>query len=415
MPSGLMAAGPMASERMLPELLAPAGTMEKLHAALHYGADAVYLGLTDFSLRAKAKNFTSDTIKDALDVVHRARKKAYVTINIFPHNGDITPIERHITALKELTPDAVIVSDIGVFDMIRTLTPDIPIHISTQANITNYRAARVWERLGAKRLVLSRELSIDEIRQIRDAVTVELECFVHGSICISYSGRCYLSSFLANRGANKGLCTNSCRWSYQLMEEKRPGEYMPVHEDDRGAYILSPRDLCMVEHLDKLAAAGVDSFKIEGRTKGVNYVSGVTKIYREAIDALATPPYKINNTWLRELEMFSNRGFTTGMYIGRHPDADYSYDEPHAPADYIIAGVVKAVRGNNATVLLKGNLAIGDEVVFLSSATHNSSYIIKELKDAEGEPITAARNEDIVFTEVPEGVKRNDIVRRRIG
>ncbi|MBF0458968.1 MAG: U32 family peptidase [Nitrospirae bacterium] len=389
--------------------------MEKLRAALHYGADAVYLGLTNFSLRAKAGNFTIDTLKDALFVVAAAGKKAYVTINIFPHNADIAPIEQHILALKELRPDAAIVSDIGVFDMIRTLAPDIPIHISTQANITNYRAARAWERLGAKRLVLSRELSIEEIRKIRDAVTLELECFVHGSICISYSGRCYLSSFLADRGANKGLCTNSCRWSYQLMEEKRPGEYMPVYENDRGAYILSPRDLCMVEHLDKLAEAGVDSFKIEGRTKGVNYVSGVTKIYREAIDALASAnPYKIDTPWLKELEMISNRGFTTGMYMGRHPDADYSYDETHAPAGYAIAGVVKAVRGSTATVLLKGNLAVCDEIFFLSSGIDNGSYIIKALRDAEGEPLSIARNEDIVFMEVPEGVKKNDIIRRRI-
>ncbi|MBF0554264.1 MAG: U32 family peptidase [Nitrospirae bacterium] len=408
----------MASGMSVPELLAPAGTMEKLRAALHYGADAVYLGLTGFSLRAKAGNFTSATLRDALAVVHEAGKKAYLTINIFPHNSDIAPIERHITELKELTPDAVpdavIISDIGVFDMIRTLIPDIPIHVSTQANITNYRAARMWEHLGAKRLVLSRELTIDEIRQIRDAVTIELECFVHGSICISYSGRCYLSSFLANRGANKGLCTNSCRWSYQLMEEKRPGEYMPVYENSRGAYILSPRDLCMVDYLDKLAGAGVDSFKIEGRTKGVNYVSGITKIYREAIDALATAPYKINNTWRKELEMFSNRGFTTGMYLGRHPDADYSYDETHAATDYVIAGVVKAVSSRGATVLLKGNLAVGDEIVFLSSSTHNGSFIIKELKDAEGEPIAAARNEDIILMEVPDGVKKNDVVRRRV-
>ncbi|MEO5359163.1 MAG: U32 family peptidase [Nitrospirota bacterium] len=387
--------------------------MEKLRAALHYGADAVYLGLTGFSLRAKAGNFTLDTLRDAITLVHDANKRAYVTINIFPHNADIAPIEGHITALNDLHPDAVIVSDIGVFDMIKTLAPDIPIHVSTQANITNYRSARTWERLGAKRLVLSRELTIDEIRRIRDAVSIELECFVHGSICLSYSGRCYLSSFLANRGANKGLCTNSCRWSYQLMEEKRPGEYMPVYEDDRGAYILSPRDLCMVDHLDKLAGAGVDSFKIEGRTKGINYVSGVTKIYRDAIDALAGAP--LNSAWLKELEMFSNRGFTTGMYFGRHPDPDYSYDETHAPATYTIAGVVKGVTGSTATVLLKGSLAVGDEVAFLSTtAAHNGSYIIKELRDAEGQISGIAHNEDIVFIEVPEGVKKNDIIRRRV-
>ncbi|KWT78211.1 peptidase U32 [Candidatus Magnetominusculus xianensis] len=386
--------------------------MGKLRAALHYGADAVYLGLTGFSLRAKAGNFTLDTLRDAITLVHEANKRAYVTINIFPHNTDIAPIEGHITALNDLHPDAVIVSDIGVFDMIKTFAPEIPIHVSTQANITNYRSARMWERLGAKRLVLSRELTIDEIRRIRDAVSIELECFVHGSICLSYSGRCYLSSFLANRGANKGLCTNSCRWSYQLVEEKRPGESMPVYEDNRGAYILSPRDLCMVEHLDKLAGAGVDSFKIEGRTKGINYVSGVTKIYRDAIDALAAAP--LNSAWLKELEMFSNRGFTTGMYFGRHPDSDYSYDETHAPATYAIAGVVKGVTGSTATVLLKGNLAVGDEVAFLSTAAHNGSYIINELRDAEGQISGIAHNEDIVFMEVPEGVKKNDIIRRRV-
>ncbi|MCG6552472.1 MAG: U32 family peptidase [Candidatus Magnetominusculus sp. LBB02] len=389
-----------------------AGSTEKLRAALHYGADAVYLGLTDFSLRAKAGNFTLDTLKDALSIVSAAGKRAYVTINIFPHNADIRPIERHIGDLRQLRPDAVIVSDIGVFDMIRTLAPDINIHISTQANITNYEAARTWQRLGAKRLILSRELSIDEIRAVRDAVTIELECFVHGSICISYSGRCYLSSFLANRGANKGLCTNSCRWSYQLVEEKRPGEYMPVIEDDRGAYILSPRDLCMIDHLDKLAEAGVDSFKIEGRTKGINYVSGVTKIYREAIDALAIAPYRVNHEWLKGLEQFSNRGFTTGMYMGKHPDADYSYDETHAPAQYAIAGVVKAVKGSTATVLMKGSLATGDEIVYLSSATDSSPHIAGALRDAEGQPVTVARNEDIVFMEVPDGVRKNDIIRR---
>ncbi|MBF0515738.1 MAG: U32 family peptidase [Nitrospirae bacterium] len=394
--------------------MSPAGSIDKLRAALHYGADAVYLGLSDFSLRAKAGNFSIDTLKNTITDVHECGKKAYVTINIFPHNADLAPIEAHIKALSELRPDAVIVSDLGIFDMLKTLAPEIAVHISTQANITNYRAARTWERLGAARLVLSRELSIDEIRAIRDSVTIELECFVHGSLCLSYSGRCYLSSFLANRGANKGLCTNSCRWSYQLMEQTRPGEYMPVFEDDRGAYILSPRDLCMIEHLDKLYEAGVDSFKIEGRTKGVNYVSGVTKVYREAINALTAVPYKINAAWLKELEQFSNRGFTTGMYLGKHPDADYSYDETHAPATYAIAGVVKAVNGQTATVLLRGNLAAGDDVVFLSSGTQNGAYTIKELTDAEGQSLSIGHNEDIVFIEVPEGVKKHDIIRRLV-
>ena len=257
----------------IPELVAPAGNPEKLTTALHYGADAVFLGLSEFSLRAKADNFSENDLKEAIRLVHHKGKKAYVTVNIFPHNRDISAIKDHLLFLKGAEPDGIIVSDTGAFEMAAEISPDIPIHVSTQANITNFRSARFWEKLGAKRLVLSREITIDEIRGIRNNVSIELECFVHGAICISYSGRCYISSFQANRSANRGECTNSCRWNYALMEEKRQGEFSPVYENDRGTFILSSRDLCMIEHLDKLADAGVNSFKIEGRTKGVNYVA----------------------------------------------------------------------------------------------------------------------------------------------
>jgi putative protease len=233
-----------------PELLAPAGGFEKLRTAIHYGADAVYLGESRFSLRGKAGNFSTSEVEKAVGYARERGIKTYVTANIFPHNRDLAGLKEYISLLKEIAPEAVIVSDPGLFALVREAAPGMSIHVSTQANITNGESARFWEGLGAARLVLSRELSVDEIREIRESVSIELEVFVHGSLCISYSGRCYISSFLAARSANRGECTNSCRWNYALMEEKRAGEYLPVFEDDRGTYIMSSRDLCMIEHLD---------------------------------------------------------------------------------------------------------------------------------------------------------------------
>ena len=236
-----------------PELLAPAGDFEKLRTALHYGADAVYIGDSRFSLRGKAGNFQDEQLRDAVAYAHARNARAYVTANIFAHNRDLLAVEEHARLLKDIRPDAVIVSDPGIFSIFRRIAPEIDIHISTQANITNVETARFWEELGARRIILARELSIEEIREIRAKTRIELEVFVHGSICISYSGRCYISSFLASRSANSGECTNSCRWNYTLMEEKRQGEYLPVFEDDRGTYIMSSRDLCMIDHLPLLA------------------------------------------------------------------------------------------------------------------------------------------------------------------
>ncbi|HDH50817.1 MAG TPA: U32 family peptidase, partial [Nitrospirae bacterium] len=336
-----------------PELLAPAGSFEKLRTALHYGADAVYLGSSEFSLRAKADNFTSIGLEQAADLVRKKGGKLYVTVNIFPHNKDIHLIKDHLFLLKRISPDALIVSDIGAFELASEIAPDIPLHISTQANITNYRSARFWERSGAKRLVLSRELTIEEIREIREHVSVELECFIHGAICISYSGRCYISSFLANRSANRGECTNSCRWNYTLTEEKRPREHLPVYENDRGTYVLSSKDLCMIGHLDSLADAGVDSFKIEGRMKGINYVAGVVKTYREAVDSLKNRPYRVKEKWLKELSMFSSRGYTTGMFLGKQPDSGYNHDEENAyRMSHELVGVVKSVNNGKTAVSL---------------------------------------------------------------
>ena len=397
-----------------PELLAPAGDREKLVAALHYGADAVYLGDSRFSLRGKAGNFGGEGLRDAVQYVHSLGKKAYVTMNIFPHNRDMREIEEHIEFLHDVRPDAVILSDPGVFMTCRKRTPETDIHISTQANITNREAARFWQDLGAKRIILARELSLDEIRQIREAVTLELEAFVHGSICLSYSGRCYISSFLASRSANTGACTNSCRWNYRLMEEKRPGEYLPVFEDDRGTYILSSKDLCMIEHLPLLADAGIDSVKIEGRMKGINYVAGVVKVYREALDSLADDRgYGVNPRWLRELSMFSSRGYTTGMFFGRQPDMDYNFDGESYRMSHDLVGVIRERQGSRAKVALRSRLDAGDPIEFLSPGIEERLFTVETMTDEEGGILASARNEDIIFMPVPDEARVHDLIRRQ--
>ncbi len=396
----------------LPELLAPAGDFEKLVTAIHYGADAVYMGLSGLSLRAKADNFTEKEMRDAASFVRQIGKKLYITINIFPHNRDIILIKEHLAFLKELAPDALIVSDLGVFEIVSAEFPGLPVHVSTQANITNYSTAKFWEKAGAKRLVLSRELTIDEIKEIRDHVSLELECFVHGAICISYSGRCYISSFLTNRSANRGECTNSCRWNYALMEEKRPGVYRPVYENERGTYVMSSRDLCMIEHIDKLADAGVDSFKIEGRTKGINYVAGVVKTYREAVDALAQRPFKVNERWMRDLEMSSNRGFTTGMFLGSHPDEGYSHDDETAYVmTHEFVGVVKKIDNGQAEIALRNKINRGDTIEFLTPGLEEKFIEVTEMYDLDGNPVESGKNTETVIVPALPGVRVNDLVR----
>ncbi len=398
----------------IPELLAPAGDFEKLKTAIHYGADAVYLGDSRFSLRGKAGNFSNDELQEAVHYAHENGVKVYVTVNIFPFNRDIPEIEKHIKLLKDAMPDAVILTDPGLFKMFRKKAPEINLHISTQSNITNFESARFWENLGAKRLVLSRELSIDEIREIRQKTTIELEVFVHGSICISYSGRCYISSFLASRSANKGECTNSCRWNYTLMEEKRKGEYFPVFEDDRGTYVMSSKDLCMIEYLPLLAEAGIDSFKIEGRMKGINYIAGAVKTYREAIDSIKDgTTYNIKTRWLRELSMFSSRGYTTGMFFGKHPDNDYNFDEESYRMNHELVGVILEIKGDTAKVGLRNRLDAGDYVEYLTPCIEEKQFKIESMKDEEGTGITSARNEDIIFIQIPKEVRKNDLIRRR--
>lgn len=397
-----------------PELLAPAGNFEKMKTAIHYGADAVYMGVSDLSLRARADNFSARELEEAFHYAHARGVKCYATINIFPHNRDLPLIRDHIQFLRHAQPDGIIVSDMGVFGLVKKEAPHLSIHISTQANITNTESAMFWERLGAQRLVLARELSVDEIARIRKKVGLELECFVHGSVCISYSGRCYMSAFMANRSANTGECAHPCRWNYTLVEEKRPGVYFPVYENDRGTYVMSSKDLCMIEHLDKLRRAGVNSFKIEGRTKGINYVAGVVKAYREAIDALdAMGKYKVDDRWLAELRMLSNRGYTTGMYIGDQNTRGYNHDEENAyRMNHTLMGIVLEKIEGKAKILMRNRLYPGDKVIFLTPGLENRSFDIVSIEDENHSPLDSTRNDEIVWITVPKEVREGDLMRK---
>ncbi|MBI5193223.1 MAG: U32 family peptidase [Nitrospirae bacterium] len=401
-----------------PELLAPAGNFEKLKTAVHYGADAVYLGDGRFSLRAMTGNFDAAGIQDAVAYCRERGVKVYVTANIFPHNNDIQALRGHIGLLGEIKPDAVVVSDHGLVSIIKENAPGIPFHISTQANITNYMSARFWQDLGASGIVLARELSLKEVREIREKVSLELEAFVHGSLCISYSGRCYLSSFMADRSANSGECTNSCRWNYYLVEEKRPGEYFPIMEDDRGTYVMSSRDLCTIDHVPELVEAGIDSFKIEGRMKGINYVGGVVKAYREAIDDCFSNRvgFELHRArWARELAMVSSRGYTNGMYFSEPDAADYNIDKSSYRMSHDIVGIVKEIHNGYATILLKSKVSVGDSIEFLSRGIDDGRAMVSEMLDENGVPKLIGKNTEIIRMSVPSYVSPNDIIRREKG
>lgn len=327
-----------------PELLAPAGSLEKLKKAFVYGADAVYIGGEEFSLRAAADNFTVEEIREGAAFAHARGGRVYLTANVIPHNRDIDDYADYLRLVKDTGIDAVILSDLGMFAVTREIAPELEIHISTQANNVNYKSARMWRELGARRVILAREMSLAEIGEIRERVQpeLELEAFVHGAMCISYSGRCLLSNYMAGRDGNSGSCAHPCRWKYYLMEEQRPGEYMPVYENERGTFIYNSKDLCMIEHVDELVRAGLTSFKIEGRVKSEYYVATVVKAYRQAIDACCADPehYVFDPEWLSELRKVSHRDYTTGFYFGR--PGGTSSTMPAAPTcrEYDMVGIV---------------------------------------------------------------------------
>ncbi len=378
------------------ELLAPAGSLTKLKYAIEYGADAVYIGGEEFSLRVASQNFTLPEIKEGIEYAHARGKKVYITANIIPHNEDLEEFPDFVREVTSLGADAIIVSDLGMFSIVREVSPDLDIHISTQANNTNYMSAKTWYAMGAKRVVLARDLSFKEISEIRDRINPddELECFVHGAMCVSYSGRCLLSNYLTHRDANKGACSHPCRWKYYLMEEKRPGEYMPVFENDRGTFLYNSKDLCMVEYIPELIKAGINSFKIEGRVKNELYVATVVGAYRRAIDAyLANPDkFKIDENILTELEKVSHREYTTGFYFNKPDENNQLYTSNTYIQDYTIVGVVKEYDEQTgiATIEQRNRFFKGDELEILRPGDSSFAFTADYMTDENDENIDVA-------------------------
>jgi len=401
------------------ELLAPAGDFEKMQTVIHYGADAVYLGDPRFSLRNKAKNFDDEELASAVKYAHERNVRVYATVNIFARNADLPAIRDHVDLLREISPDAVIISDPGIFTLFRERAPEIDIHVSTQANISNAAAARFWENMGARRLILSRELSIDEIREINESTDIELETFIHGSVCLSYSGKCYLSSFLASRSANAGECTNSCRWKYALVEEKRQGEYLPVFEDDRGTYVMNSKDLCLIDHLPLLSKAGIDSFKIEGRMKGIHYAGGVTKAYREAVDLIDEHEGYHSNLprWHRELTFFCKRGYTTGLLLsggnGNKSDELYNFSGENKAQSAELVGIIIETKGTIAKVLLRIKLTLGEVLEYITPGFEEQLYPVETLQYEDGIDAVSVQAGEIVLIKTPIGPRKGDLIRRR--
>lgn len=390
------------------ELLMPAGNMEKLEYAVRYGADAVYLGVVDFSLRAMRKGslITLENLKDAVELAHKLGAKAYVTLNIFAFNSDIKLLEECIDIFKDAKPDSFIVSDFGIFNLLRKTACDVPIHVSTQTNTLNYESVKFWQDLGASRVILARELPIKDIAEIRSKVPdIELECFVHGSQCVSFSGRCLLSDYFTHgeRKANHGNCSQPCRWSYKLVESTRPDEYYEINQDERGSHILSPKDLCLVEHLREMIDAGVDSFKVEGRTKSLYYVSAVAKTYRQAIDEVLVNPSADMSKYFIELQKVGNRGYTTGFALGNNDSESYSYDisKGLAGADFLceFKGDKKTLEledGVYYPVKIKNKMLIGDEVEIITPDEQFRAKLLA-VKDENGIDLGLANTNDDVY------------------
>lgn len=390
------------------ELLMPAGNLEKLEYAVKYGADAVYLGVVDFSLRAMRKGslITLENLKDAVDLAHKLGAKAYVTLNIFAFNRDIKLLEECIDRFKDAQPDAFIVSDFGIMNLLRKYAPEVPIHVSTQTNTLNYESVKFWQDYGASRVILARELPIKDVAEIRAKVPdIELECFVHGSQCVSFSGRCLLSDYFTNgeRKANHGNCSQPCRWSYKLVESTRPDQYYEINQDERGSHILSPKDLCLVEYLSQMIDAGVNSFKVEGRTKSLYYVSAVAKTYRAAINEVLKNPSADLHKYFIELQKVGNRGYTTGFALGDNNSESYSYDisKGLAGADFLceFKGAKEPLKTNEGVfyaVKIKNKMLIGDEVEIITPHEQFKTKLLS-VKDENGIDLPLANTNDDVF------------------
>lgn len=411
------------------ELLLPAGNLEKLKYAVRYGADAVYLGVVDFSLRAMRKGeiITLENLKSAVELAHSLGAKAYLTLNIFAFNSDIKHLEECMDIIKDAKPDAVLVSDFGILRLLKKYMPEVELHISTQTNILNYECVKFWQDMGATRVVLARELSVPEIAEIKRQVPdMEIECFVHGSQCVSFSGRCLLSDYFTNgeRKANSGNCSQPCRWSYKLVESTRPGQYYEINQDERGSHILSPKDLCLVKHLKEMIDAGVDSFKVEGRTKSLYYVSAVAKTYREAIDAIIANPDTDMEKYFIELKKVGNRGYTTGFALGENTPDSYSYDiskglagadflfEFHGKKPYSDVDFSSNRSDDLYFVKIKNKVLLNDEVEII---TPSEKFITKvvEILDEKGQNLEVANTNADVYLKLEKEPQEYDVALAR--
>ncbi len=402
------------------ELLAPAGNMDKLKMALLYGADAVYLGGKSFGLRAFSDNFSLEEMEEAVRYAHGLGKKVHVTVNIFPHNADLTGLPEYLTSLRDIQVDAVLIADPGIFSLARQIVPDLPVHISTQANVTNWASAKFWHDAGAKRVVMAREVSLKDVKAIHDKVPVELEGFVHGAMCISYSGRCLLSNyFTENRDSNRGQCVQCCRFKYNVVEEKRPGQYFPVMEDERGTYIFNSKDLCLLPYLPDLYDAGLCSLKIEGRMKSVHYVATVVKVYRQAIDAYERDPehFRVLPEWIEELEKISHRPYTRGFSVSRPTEADQVYSHSSNTQTHEFIGLVRSYDAERklAWIEQRNHFKVGQTVEFLQPKGKLIRCTISRILDEDGQDLDAARHaQQVVAVPVDEPLEAYSMMRREM-
>ncbi|WP_160558215.1 peptidase U32 family protein [Parablautia muri] len=403
-----------------PELLIPASSLEVLKTAVRFGADAVYIGGEAFGLRAKAKNFSLDEMREGIEFAHAHGVRVHVTANILAHNGDLEGAAGYFHELKEMKPDALIIADPGMFTLAREICPEVDIHISTQANNTNYMTYLFWHKLGAKRVVCARELSLSEIKEIRRKIPedMEIESFIHGAMCISYSGRCLLSNYFVGRDANQGACTHPCRWKYAVVEEKRPGEYLPVYENERGTYIFNSKDLCMVEYIPELLDAGIDSFKIEGRMKNALYVATVARTYRKAIDDYleSKEKYRANMDWYKqEIAKCTYRQFSTGFYFGKPDESTQIYDNNTYISEYIYLGIIEELSETGlARIEQKNKFSVGDDIEIMKPDGRNVSAQVLSLMTVEGELVASAPHaREILWVGLSERPDRHDILRIR--
>ncbi len=403
-----------------PELLIPASSLEVLKTAVIFGADAVYIGGEAFGLRAKAKNFSMEEMKEGIEFAHERGVKVYVTANILAHNYDLTGVEEYFKELREIHPDALIIADPGVFSIAKKVCPEIERHISTQANNTNYETYRFWYELGAKRVVSARELSMEEIRQIRANIPddCEIETFIHGAMCISYSGRCLLSNYFTGRDANRGACTHPCRWKYAVVEETRPGEYMPVYENERGTYIFNSKDLCMIEHIPEILESGIDSLKIEGRMKTALYVATVARTYRKAIDDClqSRELYEKNLPWY--LEQISNctyRQFTTGFFYGKPDENTQIYDSNTYVKEYTYLGIVGEVTDESLCRIEQRNkFSVGEEIEIMKPDGENITTKVLQIFNEDGEEQESAPHpKQVLYIRLDQRADHYDILRRQ--